>query len=180
MPERRMQVTISTAIGAVGAVLLLTVTAAAQPPGWVRDGGPGWRGFGFRQLDLTAEQRDQLREAFGRFREGTRERQEALGTARAALREAVQADTFDEIAIRERAGEVAAIEADATVERARLHTTIRDLLTPEQRERMERIRSNWQPRRSDWRERRLDRRERRLEKRERRFDRRERRHGRRG
>ena len=81
-----------------------------------------------------------------------------LRTARAALNDAVTAATFDEGGVRAKAADLAAVEADAAVLRARAHAEVWALLTPEQQqkaqqlkaqrtERQERMRQRFQERR---------------------------------
>jgi periplasmic protein CpxP/Spy len=69
--------------------------------------------------------------------EGNQEAQRALRdrafAARGALEAAIMADTVDEAGIRARSAEVAAVEADVAVSRAKLRNQVFQILTPEQR-----------------------------------------------
>ena len=66
-----------------------------------------------------------------------RDEQMALGergrVAHEALDAVVNADTFDEGAVRARAGELAIVDADMMVARARVYNEVLQLLTPDQR-----------------------------------------------
>ena len=116
---------------------LLAVGAAAQGRG-----GPGRIGGVLRLLDLTDEQREAIRGAVQRHREGGRSLRQELGAARQALRDEVRSGGADEAAIRALAAAVAPLAADAAVRRAALHTEIRELLTDEQRTQLETLRAN--------------------------------------
>jgi periplasmic protein CpxP/Spy len=85
------------------------------------------------RLNLTEAQHEQVRT----IAEGGQEAQRALHdrafATRGALEAAIMADTVDEAAIRARSAEVAAIEADVAVSRAKLRNQVFQILTPEQR-----------------------------------------------
>jgi len=127
--------------------------AAQQAPGpmgpgamgrgpWLR-GGPGGPGgmmggpFGMlgpelRAAGLSDEQWKQVQAVVESHRDEQTAIAERLGAASAALHQAVSADTFDEAAIRAKAAEVAAAQADASVLRAKIRADVLALLTPEQ------------------------------------------------
>ena len=135
-------------------------------PGMMAQGmmGPGGRGmrggpggpFGMaalplRELGLTDAQHEQVKAVM----ESHRDEQKAIGgrmmTARKALQEAIAADTTDEAAIREKAAEVGAVEADAAVLQARIRTEIFALLTPEQVKKAKDLRAEMENRMKDGR-----------------------------
>ena len=66
---------------------------------------------------------------------------ERLRTAHKNLRDAVSADTLDEAAIRTRSAEVAAVEAEAAVLRARVRQDVFSLLTAEQQAKAKELRA---------------------------------------
>ncbi len=132
------------------ALLAVALPALAQPKG----DGPrgGGRGFmdGHRlehlalRLELSDGQREELREAFkARFEAGAEVRQ-GLFDARRALQEQIHTASFDEAAIRQAAGALAALEADMAVERARQAQKMRQILTPEQLAELEEMRGDRQ------------------------------------
>ena len=124
-------------------------------------GGPGFRGgpggpfgmggFPLRGLDLTDAQHDQVKAIM----ESHRDEQKAIGdrmqAARKALHEAIAADTFDEAAVRAKAAEIGAVEADAAVLQARIKGEIFAILTPEQVKKAKELRSNMENRMKDGR-----------------------------
>jgi Spy/CpxP family protein refolding chaperone len=86
------------------------------------------------ELALTAEQREGVREIM----EGTRDEMDSLTEERdlrhEALRDAIHSETLDESAIRRSAEDLAEVQADMAVARARTLTRVLVLLSPGQRE----------------------------------------------
>ena len=111
--------------------------------------GPG--GLALRGLDLTDAQREQVKAIM----ESHRDEQKAIGdrmqAARKALHEAIAADTFDETAVRAKAAEIGAVEADAAVLQARIKSGIFAILTPEQVKKAKELRSQMENRMKDGR-----------------------------
>jgi len=98
-------------------------------------GGPlGFLGPGARELNLTDAQREQIRTAVQPHQEDMKAVGEKTATARKALDDAITADLFDEGAIRDRAKDLAAVEADAAVLRAKVHQAAWSVLTLEQKQ----------------------------------------------
>ena len=96
-------------------------------------GGPGGLlGPMLRQLNLTSDQQDRVKQILDSHRAD----QQALGqramTAHQALQDAMTSSTFDEATIRARAADVAAVDADAAVAEARLYGEVFQILTPDQ------------------------------------------------
>lgn len=109
-------------------------------------GGPGGRGRGgpggpmgpdnpmmmLGRLDLTEAQRGQVKQVL----DSHRDEQKALGdrefAAHSALEASIASDGLNEAIIRGKAAEVAAVESDMAVMRARVYAEIFQLLTPEQ------------------------------------------------
>ncbi len=142
------------AILAGAALLLAPVAALAQPPaggpgldrGWGRGPGhgPGRHGFHGRhhpgdplrnllsRLDLSAEQRDAVREILDADREAGEPLREDLARAREELLEASEPETFAEGAVRTAAERMAAAEVEVAVARARTFSRVWTVLTPEQ------------------------------------------------
>ena len=134
------------------AVVLLT---AAVPALAERGGrGPWGGGPGFmdghklehlaQRLELSDGQRDALKEALVARYEAGMEARRGLFEARRELHERIHGETFDEAAIRQAAGVVAALEADAAVERAQQVQKMRQILTPEQLAELDELREDRQ------------------------------------
>jgi periplasmic protein CpxP/Spy len=129
------------------------VLAQDQPQQQQRERrGPGMRGMRggpgmeFRGLDLTADQRAQLR----KIREARQAEFKAvgdkLGAARQGLRTLTQADSIDESAIRAKSQEVAAAEADFAILNAKVRAESLQILTSEQQTKLKELRSKRQER----------------------------------
>ena len=65
----------------------------------------------------------------------------------------VTADTFDEAAIRQASADVAAVDADGAVLRAKVHAEVWALLTPEQQQKAQALQAQMELRHSQMRER---------------------------
>ncbi|MBL8138296.1 MAG: Spy/CpxP family protein refolding chaperone [Acidobacteria bacterium] len=131
------------ATGAILGVALLAGTGAAvvaagdQGPGGPggmmgRRGGPGGIVPGLRGLDLTDAQREQVKATMDAHKATFDAQRDKLVAAHKALNEAVTAGTFDEATVRQKAADLAAVEADGAVLRAKVHSEVWALLTPEQ------------------------------------------------
>lgn len=145
---KHMKTTLATG----AAVLMLAGGAAAvlaqdQPqqrherrggPGGERMRGPGGPMMGpvFRDLDLTDDQRAQLR----KIREARQNEFKAAGekvhTAREGMRALMEADTINEGAIRAKAAEVAAAEAEIAILNAKVRQESLQVLTSEQQQKL--------------------------------------------
>lgn len=101
-------------------------------PGGMMGGPFGMLGVNLRAAELTEAQQKQVQAVVQSHREEQAAIGERMRAARAALQEAVEADAFDEAVIRAKAADVAAIEADAAVLRAKVRAEVLALLTPEQ------------------------------------------------
>jgi periplasmic protein CpxP/Spy len=160
-----LRVTVVASVLAVSGVALTTMYAQDGPPpaGPARQrmgpGGPGGPGFGpgpggplgdlgfqLRGLELTDAQREQVRGVMQSHDAAFKEIGERMRTARQALDGVVTADTVDEAGIRAKAAEVAAVDADAAVLRARVHQEVFSLLTAEQQAKARELRAQMQER----------------------------------
>lgn len=126
---------------AMGAIACLTLAGAAWaapgagPHGRMGDGAPGaermMRNL-FDRFDLSAEQRTTIETIVATHRTETAALHEALGVARDALADVTYRAPLDEGAVREAARTAANIEVELAVERAVVHASIANVLTPEQ------------------------------------------------
>jgi Spy/CpxP family protein refolding chaperone len=131
-----MTQTMKRGLIAAGVVAILAVAplmAVAQGQWSPRRGGFMGGGFpGLRALDLTDDQRQQIRAAMSSHREEYRALAERTRAARRAQQVAIEQVPMNESQIRAASSELAAAEADAAVLRARVHEQVFSLLTPEQ------------------------------------------------
>ena len=154
LPGRRGKM----AAGAAAALVLILVAADVGEA--QRGRGRGGRGGGrpaatllpLRQLDLSEEQREQVRAAVAESREARRDTARAIRGARRAMAEAVAAEAVDEGRIRSLAADLGRLEGDAAVGRANLRAALWRLLTPEQQARAAEIRAEREARREEERE----------------------------
>ena len=113
-------------------------------------GGPGGRGFaaGFAlgQLNLSDAQKQQVRDIAQRHRQQTQPLVKRLQQAREAQLASIEAVPVNESLVRSTAEDLAAVQADMAVERARLHSDIFGVLTAEQQEKASELRAQAQAR----------------------------------
>ena len=151
-------------LGLAAAVLGLSAVAAVtaqgpgggQPPfgGRGGPGGPGGRmggpggaiGIPLDRLNLTDAQRDQVKSVVDSHEAELRTLGEKAMTARRALEHAVTADTIDEGAIRAKAADVASVESDMAVARARVHADVLQVLTSDQRAKLKELQAEMEKR----------------------------------
>ena len=106
----------------------------------------GHRGFAFGQLNLTDEQKTQIQGIFKAQRESSQALREQLRSKHQALRAASTAATYDEAAVRAAAQDLARVQAELTVARAKAHNEVLQVLTPEQRTKLNELRQQRQGR----------------------------------
>jgi protein CpxP len=101
-------------------------------PGGVRALAPMGSGLAFPGLDLTDEQKAQLKSIADARQSELRAAGEKIGAARQGMRELLEADSINEAAIRAKSVEVAAAEADLAIINAKLRKESMQILTAEQ------------------------------------------------
>ena len=95
-------------------------------------GGPMGIGPGFGQLDLTDDQKAQVKAIRQSHQAEFKAVGEKMRAAREGMRALIEADTLDEAAVRAKSVEVAAAEADAAILNAKVRTQTLQVLTAEQ------------------------------------------------
>ena len=95
-------------------------------------GGPDGIIPGLRALDLTEAQREQLKATMESHKAEFETQATKMLAAHKALHAVVTAESFDEAAIRQASAEVAIVDADGAVLRAKVQAEVWALLTPEQ------------------------------------------------
>lgn len=153
MARRRSRGMIAGAIVAalaVGMVATALAQTGARRPFGLRMMGPGAPPLGIelplRQLDVSEAQREQMRSIVEAHAAQARTLAERARAAREALREAITAEVLDEALVRQRAADVAAVEADLAVLRAQIHQQVFAVLTPEQQQKARDLRAQAQER----------------------------------
>jgi Spy/CpxP family protein refolding chaperone len=107
------------------------------PAGFGRPGGPmGMLPRLGREIALTDAQRDQIKAIAESHKDDWKALADRARTAHMALNEAVTADSINETLIRQKSSEVAAVDADMAVARARARAEVFQILTAEQRDKL--------------------------------------------
>jgi periplasmic protein CpxP/Spy len=156
--EEHMRVIQKTKMAAVIAALGMTVglgtAVSAQPRGPAGGEHRGMRGGfpGLGQLGLSDDQRQEVRRIMELHKAERQAIFQRLGEARRAQSEAVVAVPVDEATVRARSAELAKVEADAAVLRARVHAEVYNVLTPEQQEKAKALRAEREARGAQHRE----------------------------
>jgi protein CpxP len=155
--EEHMKTSRSTklvAAAAAAVALALGSVALAQPEwgehrGMWGGGHRGMRGEGLplAQLNLSDDQRQEIRRIMDQHRTERQAVMQRLREARRAQADVVQAVPADEAAIRARSAEAAKAETDAALLRAKVHTEIFNVLTPDQQAKLKELRAEREQRR---------------------------------
>ncbi len=149
-------------VAALGMAFGLGTAVSAQPRGPVGGEHRGMRGAfpGLGQLGLSDDQRQDVRRIMELHKSERQAIFQRLREARRAQSGAVMAVPVDEGAVRARSAELAKVEADAAVLRARVHADVYNVLTPEQQEKAKALRAEREARgaqhREQWEKRRQD------------------------
>jgi Spy/CpxP family protein refolding chaperone len=93
-----------------------------------------------KELNLTAEQKKQMKEAAGPFRETMRAQMKTVVEKRQALRQAVIADNANETSIRAAATDLGKAAGDAAVTGSKVYAAIKPILTADQLKKLEAFR----------------------------------------
>ncbi len=124
------------------------------PDGRMGPGGPGGPGGpmgilgpALRALNLTDEQREQVKGVMQSHRADFKQVGDKMRAAREGMGALVDADTLDEAAIRAKSLEVASAEADAAILNARVRAEVYAFLTPEQLDKAKELKAAMQLRR---------------------------------
>ena len=102
-----------------------------------------------RQANLTEAQRDQVRGVIDSHRDEMQAIAERARPAHEALQAALTSETFDEGTIRARYADVASVEADAAVARARVYSEVFQILTAEQQAQVKKLQAEMRERRPE-------------------------------
>jgi len=116
------------------------------PPGGpggpgMRRGGPMGFGPGFHELDLTDDQKAQLKTIADSHRAEFEAAGTKIGTAREGMRALVEGDSINEGAIRAKSAEIAAAVADLMILNLKVRQESMQVLTSEQLQKMKELRT---------------------------------------
>ena len=155
----RFKISLAAALAAVTIATAASSAKATEPtqdqpqrlqrPGFggPPPGGPGMRrgpmGLGpeLRELDLTDDQKAQLKSIAESHRDEFRAAGEKARTAHDGMRELVEADSINESAIRAKSVEIAAAEAEVMILNAKVRQESMQVLTSEQQQKLKELRA---------------------------------------
>lgn len=98
------------------------------------------------RLDLTDAQKERVKTIVDAHRDEVKAIGDRAMKARTALQAAITGDTFDEAAVRTKAADVAAVDTDAAVARARVFNEVYQILTPDQQKQLKTLQADTQKR----------------------------------
>ena len=144
-----MRNSIFATVGAVAVAGLMALANPAAAHGGFGKGRGGGKLFTSsfqiayiaRELDMTEEQKAQLREVLDAARPEADRLADAMVNSREAMKAYRESDRYSEEDIRAIADEKGKLVADMMVLHARVHTQIKAILTPDQLERFEKMRT---------------------------------------
>src|SRR5215510_14506299 len=154
----------TVAIATLSAIALAASIAVAQTVGTPQGTTPekhggfrgehngGWRGmradgFGFRQLNLTDDQKAKMKQIRESFAAQNKPLFDQLRAKRQELRQASEGGTFNEALATQKLTEMASLEAKLMGERFKLHQEMLSVLTPEQKAQLEQSKAQFKGRR---------------------------------
>ena len=105
-------------------------------------GGPGFGGPEFRNLDLSDDQKAQLKKIRDARQAEFKAAADKIGAARQGMRQLLEADSINEGAIRAKSQEVAAAEAELAILNAKLRKESMQILTADQLAKLKEQREN--------------------------------------
>lgn len=123
-------------MAAVAALLAAVALAPASAPAYMGDNDAAPTAHRLekmtKELHLTPQQQQQVKEIFARNRPRTEPLIKQLMIERRALRDLTQAENIDEAAIKAQSARIAVIQTDLAINRAHVSHEIRGVLTLEQ------------------------------------------------
>lgn len=130
-----------------GLALALTLGGTAFAGGERGHGGHGGMGHHmmkrvFSKLDLTEQQREEVKGILSAFKEQMKGKKEGRGEFKAQMKALVQSGTFDEAAVRDLIESKRAERVDAGVAQARMKNQIWNVLNAEQQAKLNEMMEN--------------------------------------
>jgi len=114
-----------------------------------RGGWGGMREGGFRQLNLTEDQKAKMKQIHESFAERNKPLREQLRAKRQELRQASEGGTFNEALATQKLTEMASLEAKLMGEEFKLHQETLSVLTAEQKAQLEQSKAQFKARRGE-------------------------------
>jgi len=147
------KMTMAVAALVIAVPLSASVLAGGRGDCWSGDGAGygkhgeamGMMGPMMRDLDLSAEQRDQIRSMMQGQRDLHQQNWEQRSEYRQQMHQLMMADTFDEAAAKKLIEAQTAQHQQQMLERLKLHHQVLGVLTPEQKAEYQQKMENWEP-----------------------------------
>jgi periplasmic protein CpxP/Spy len=111
----------------------------------------GMRDGGFRQLNLTEDQKAKIKQIRESFAQSNKPLRDQLQAKRQELRQASEGGTFNEALATQKLTEMAGLEAKLMGERFKLHQEMLSVLTAEQKAQLEQAKAQRKARRGEMR-----------------------------
>ncbi len=111
--------------------------------------GRGMRGAIFRELNLTDEQKEQMKQIRQSYRERTQPLRQELRAKTQGMRQANQGGAFNEALVTQTLTETAPLRAKLMGESFKLRQEMMAVLTPEQKAKIEQMREQFKARRAE-------------------------------
>jgi periplasmic protein CpxP/Spy len=118
--------------------------------GFARHGGFAAAGLPLRALNLTDQQKEQVKGIFAQHKAELQQVRQRIRTAMEAQHAAAQATPPDDAAIRAQATTLAAAQADLAVAMAHIRTEVFAVLTPDQQQKAQELQQQRAQKRAEW------------------------------
>ena len=118
----------------------------------------GGHGMMFRGLDLTDEQKAQMKAIRQASRETIKPIRQQLKANRQKLQTLSESGTFDEAQVQAIAAQQGALSAQMIVEKQKVKSQMLAILTPEQKAKAAELKAQFQQKRQEWKQKRMERR----------------------
>ena len=142
--------TLALSLSLAGFLAVGSAGAGMRPMGHDHPGHGGPMMHMLEQLNLSDAQKTQVHAIFEDEHARMAPLVDASMKAHQALGQAIHAPTFDESAIRAAAAQAGAAEADLSVEKGRMVSKIRAVLTPDQQKQMDALHEQMSHRHGPW------------------------------
>lgn len=158
---------LSIVLVAMGAMFIFAQDGAGQQDGkrgggkrghFGKRGGGGHGGMMLRGLDLTDEQKTQIKAIRQTSRDTVKPLREQMKANRQKLAQLSESGTFDEAQVQAIAAQQGSISAQMIVERERVKSQIMGVLTPEQKAKAAEMKAQFQQKRQERMQKRMERR----------------------
>ncbi len=103
----------------------------------------------FRGLDLTDEQKSQIKQIHESHSESIKTIRQQISAERQSLRQAQQGGAFDEAAVSQKLAALAPLQAKLMGERFRIHQEMLSVLTPDQKAKFDQMREQMKAKRAE-------------------------------